>query len=1170
MTALLLQAGEASTDFFLDVLNMSISALWLVMAVIGLRLVLKKAPKWIHVLLWALVAVRLVCPFSIESALSLIPSTQTVSPEIMLSPTPTINTGIAPVNDAVNPIITEAFRPDPATSANPLQILIPVCAALWLLGMAVMLLYTAVSYWLLRRKVASAVRLKKNVYQSEAVASPFVLGLLRPRIYLPFAMEDADIPHVIAHEQAHIRRKDHWWKPLGFLILTVHWFNPALWLSYILLCRDIELACDEKVIKEMDNVQQADYSQALLNCSVHRRSIASCPLAFGEVGVKQRVRNILNYKKPAFWITLVAVVLCIAAGVCFLTNPVQASAPFGQDLYIDRFVYLGVSQEDPDLDVDWNYYITTESYNTLLYAHYQLEEDGTFRVCEAPESGKWATIGIFEEAKLSMLNFDDYFKGDSQWYTELYRPEKFRETYVSAWRVDVNPEGYPGLFYFLLEMEDGDFYLMCGFDQNQSTPAQDEKSAMHWVAKLTSADPATATAVRWFDYLETGDYPDSSADMQAQLPQFPDVTFRATPNELIAETENGSTTLITGMPLWNVFLSDLTGDGISEFCATVSYGSGIIDQHVVVYDFAEGTEYTLWDRGVFDYTLRLKDGILVCERTFYPDDELSASGELMLVSAGGGDGRRLEIITEEEKDSNSVSFENVDFSSVDAIKLSNAHNGKSTAISDPDEIKAICAWLSTISGSNGQNSKGRHYQGTFALTLMAGDDKVFQITFGDEDVFFYGKYDETYAMMYDLNGRDIGSVIRFLYPYDKTGFDWGYEETVVTVEVSPYYTTSAIPEDGLRGEIEYLNPSEITGYGFLTEELHDLALLLRALTEDDFVEPEDFSPTMKINLRWGVGNLTLYSDGNQTAFGDDAYWAVVSGELNKFLTRFTLDSMTSEETASLEELNPYYNSEQAEIDGCVVMRDHDIYANASVFTDFAREVGQGNPATVRIAEFYSEERFAVQVSDIIYDGESFTWRAIADGQLTERNYQYLLCYSGEPTQANASYDSYEAFVLTDAKNVTWNQLWNSLASSQADAAIDFTLVYMDYIYAPNHPTIPDCTKATLELNGEILLTVTDTDALEAMFSQAEETYEPKTWSPGPILRFTGKDGTEVVVTLSLDTDWVCIDGIYYDFGPGYDDDGSLNALSYLWQLLGIDNWPKEVLDAYSDFFLMTN
>ena len=309
------------TEAFLNVVNMSISAGWIVLAVLVVRLFLKKAPKWITVLLWGIVGIRLICPFTVESVMSLIPSAETISPQVLVEE-PAINTGVAFLNNTLNPVIRDAaIAVAPEKSVNVLQLLVMVFSKVWVVGVAAMLLYTAISYFRLKRKVGTAVLLRDNVYRSENVDSPFVLGLFKPGIYLPISLSEEDAEYVVAHERAHIRRKDHLWKPFGFLLLAIHWFNPLMWLGYVMLCRDIELACDEKVIREFDRERKADYSQALLSCSVNRRSIAACPLAFGEVGVKTRVRSVLNYKKPAFWIVLVAILACAAVALCFLTNP---------------------------------------------------------------------------------------------------------------------------------------------------------------------------------------------------------------------------------------------------------------------------------------------------------------------------------------------------------------------------------------------------------------------------------------------------------------------------------------------------------------------------------------------------------------------------------------------------------------------------------------------------------------------------------------------------------------------------------------------------------------------------------------------------------------------------------------------------------------------------------
>ena len=307
---------------FLKLLNLSISASWLVLVVLVLRLVLKRAPKWVDVLLWGMVALRLMLPFSIESALSLIPSAETVSPEVVqFDPAPTITSGVTIIDNAVNPSLSESFAAAPLASVNPLYVWTYLAGWVWLIGLAAMLAYALVSYLRLRRRVSASIPLRENIYVCDEVPSPFILGIVHPRIYLPSALDEAQRGSVLSHERAHLARRDHWWKPLGFALLAVYWFNPLLWLAYTLLCRDIELACDERVLRGMDAGQVKDYSSALLACSVPRRMLAACPLAFGEVGVGARVKNALRYKKPAFWVVAASVAVCVVVAVCFLTNP---------------------------------------------------------------------------------------------------------------------------------------------------------------------------------------------------------------------------------------------------------------------------------------------------------------------------------------------------------------------------------------------------------------------------------------------------------------------------------------------------------------------------------------------------------------------------------------------------------------------------------------------------------------------------------------------------------------------------------------------------------------------------------------------------------------------------------------------------------------------------------
>ena len=307
---------------FLKLLNLSISASWLVLAVLVLRLVSKRSPKWVNVLLWGIVALRLVLPFSIESAVSLIPSAETVSPAaVQFDPAPTITSGVSVIDNAVNPSLSEHFAATPEASVNPLYVWTEIAGWVWLIGLGAMLLYALVSYLRLRRRVSVSLPVQDHIYLCDAISSPFILGVVKPHIYLPSGLDEVQRQNVLAHEQAHLARRDHWWKPLGFALLAVYWFNPVLWLAYTLLCRDIELACDERVIRTMDESAVKTYSTVLLACSMPRKAAITCPLAFGEVGVKERVRNALHYKKPAFWVVAASVAVCVVVAVCFLTDP---------------------------------------------------------------------------------------------------------------------------------------------------------------------------------------------------------------------------------------------------------------------------------------------------------------------------------------------------------------------------------------------------------------------------------------------------------------------------------------------------------------------------------------------------------------------------------------------------------------------------------------------------------------------------------------------------------------------------------------------------------------------------------------------------------------------------------------------------------------------------------
>ena len=301
-------------DIFQKFIEMSIAAGWMTLAVMILRVALKKMPRSIICIMWGLVGVRLLCPISFESILSLIPARRA----IYVDRTAPVQTAV-PLMDVIIPFDNLAQSAQGVQSAQNVWTWLPV--VIWLAGVTAMLTYLLISCLRVYSRVREAAYLRENILTCDGIGTCFILGVFRPRIYMDSRISAEDAELVIAHERAHLRRLDHVWKPLGFLILALHWFNPLVWLAYVLLCRDIELACDEKVIKQLGVDIKKPYSEALVNCSVPRKTIAACPLAFGEVGVKTRIKNVLNYKKPAFWIIIVSLVLLVAVAVCFLTDP---------------------------------------------------------------------------------------------------------------------------------------------------------------------------------------------------------------------------------------------------------------------------------------------------------------------------------------------------------------------------------------------------------------------------------------------------------------------------------------------------------------------------------------------------------------------------------------------------------------------------------------------------------------------------------------------------------------------------------------------------------------------------------------------------------------------------------------------------------------------------------
>lgn len=542
---------------FINVLNSSIAAVWLILAVTVLRLIFRRAPRWAFCVMWALVGVRLVCPFSVRSLFSLIPSAQTIPPTIEYDAVPQIQSGVGFINNSVNPVLSDSFAATPYNSANPMQIVMELFRYLWVAGMIVMVIYLAVSWLVLRIRLRTATRLRDNIMQSERVTSPFVMGIIRPRIYLPYGLEENSSRSIIAHEQAHIARFDHVTKPAAFLVLTLHWFNPFVWLAYILLCRDIESACDQRVVREMTPDERKDYSRTLVTGG-RKRLAAACPLAFGEVNVKNRVKSVLSYKKPTLWVIIAAAAVCAVIALCFLTDPIERHDPFGATYSAGQTVYVSAGGSANEI---------LRADSIILTADRRV-----YGVYDGVSSG-W---GRLEESDLTKENFDRYFYNEDGWWADISAAQ-LRRGNQSAWRLT----GGNGLMIYVLQQRSGEVYLAAGwYDSEGETDYYSDDSSIACVISLIKTADSAADLDSAID----------AAAVSFNEGKFYEGEFRCAVHTLLAteceETDDPDVTRLTAYAI--VLYNEYTVvDGRPYNCS----GSSI--PAAITFDITRSGEYTL-------------------------------------------------------------------------------------------------------------------------------------------------------------------------------------------------------------------------------------------------------------------------------------------------------------------------------------------------------------------------------------------------------------------------------------------------------------------------------------------------------------------------------------------------------------------------------------------------
>ncbi len=1130
--------SEMLTNLFLKILNMSISATWLVGAVLLLRLALKKAPKWVNVLLWGMVALRLLCPFTLESALSLMPKAQVVTPGIMMSHSPAIDSGIAVVDQVVNPILSESFTPHPSASANPLQILIPVYSLVWLMGITVMGAYTLVSYWHLRQRVRMAIRVEPDIYLSEYVDSPFVLGLFRPRIYMPYHMTETDRRLVLSHERSHIRRKDHWWKPLGFALLTLHWFNPVMWAAYVLLCRDIELACDERVIQEMEPLDRADYSQALLNCSAHRRAITACPLAFGEVGVTERVRNVLNYKKPAFWVVVIAVILCIAVAVCFLTDPSsdlpeqilketgyrvlwETKAPY-TDFVIHKYDYSAQELVNRKNDLGMfhgMYYVTPGSMIclkeaqfpggnqetlqlTFYFSYDQRQQKNRIRLpYTLTEDGHY-------QYTLSLLSKDVTDKNGNVFpdacYLSGFGPgEEFTITMkTEVWdqaqeEVCFSLDGFRDLFY----REDGLF--------SDKTPYPITRNLAYYRAEIQ-----TAQLSLWEKEL------DRIQLTQEDVIPLLDALYQLTPEDFETgrHVERKASLMLTfGKEKPQELL--LTTDG-----------------EYVQFAFNENTA-----RALGDETWGVKDDAL---NDFFAD--------YLPLTDGGQWGVGLDVEDVNRRGA-TVVFRVPETGNVftgSHFVLQTLSNGKWT---DVPTLQEPIFTTEAISISNIRRFR-IDWEWLYG-ELPGGQYRIGKnISRNNDDVAA-------------LPGVTPGSESAMVYAYF----------TLAHQDPTPYDLTNVFRAEGAGASAEFIEGGG--GYNFFPEEVEELVEILNGLEEEDFCPAPGVSAQTIITLRNRERSLTLHSDGNFVEILSDGNaaegnYATRNEALRTFFRKLNKHSQAEStyeiyNVAPLEELGDYYTIEEAVIDQVVVMVDGDVRYNQEVWMDFWAKTNRGQKAWVRCMHCYPEgDTFLYEVE---FDRKIYTLRTLWEGEVTEESYSYLKVFNGVFPE-NAEADLFTSYILVNDDTATWIDLWQGLISSQYGAYIPHHIVYQDTETLPESSPSPVLEAVTpemivgieqAELDWHVQTVITD----PAILTRLEEMLRNSTLEKGigcptgNTLRLMLRNGSLLEIEMASDGCGVWKSGgVYYKFASGNEEFYSFFAAQVVHSRL----YGGEELDALED------
>ena len=947
-------------DHFPDLMDLNLTASIVIIFVICIRQFMKGAPKIFSYALWGIVLLRLLVPVSIESSMSFVPQRTEFSSMVELNEQlPEIQFEM-PQDRADN----EWHRENTAPGEPLVQTYRSLDAETyltfgWLMGIAAMLIYSLISYGKLKRKVRVVIPLEKGIYIADDIDTPFVMGFFRPQIYLPGTLDQTEQKYIIAHEKHHIHRGDHIFKALGFLALTIHWFNPFVWAAFILSGRDMEMSCDEAVIRKLGEDVRAEYSASLLNLATGRRMFSGTPLAFDEGDPTECVLNLARWKKPAVWIILISLIACIILAVCLLTDP-ATKLPFMDDYHKVTYAELIDLRENETIKRTFN----NAERDELSYRLRDLKKIKAYT-----EENSIIPIYVLkiEIENLGVVSID-----------------------CVSWNEDRALIHFNGNTYWI---KDDEFiaYLRSACSQQFTAPASEAQlSASEWGVSVLAQNQTQSSV------------------------------------ELVFTLDNASEE------------------------GTVWFG--------------ETYRLFLWDNNQWA--------------------ELAAADERPPEPAA------VEYLTE-IKPGQPV-HQTIDwYENYGNLPAGKYRIQMSISLQKEGEFPISKPIFAEFSLSNYQN--------------WAVSTQVHEVTPESLVLTFHNELDDP---IWRLPGYTIQSWLDGYWVDMDVGKTW-------------HKTTEQVDFDHLS------------------------------------------NPQNGMFIQWdGIGSLPegQYLIGQEFCTDAD----ITKGQLFTVYASFEITG-ESGGIKPLENLPELYSGEQAMIDGCLVTRDGEVSENLAVLKDFIETTSRGEPAFIRIVNWYYGEESHYTAEDLTFDGSQYILEWIEDGRRQSRSYRYLKHFSGEKERENIAYDAYEHYVLVNDNSVSWQQIWESLISSQFGAAIDHWTICSDYIYYTKHPDLPDKPNyAILEFMDEGLVTVTDFDRLEKiwiLFSEAEFLgYEPKTHSIGVGLNLilTSQNGETMTIELDPDSDLCRINGEYVFYGA-YDEP---DYIEKLWYYLGIPAWPDSVYEAY--------